>query len=76
MEDYYVTVDYVKRTVSISTYLFNCFYPYGIEKTLASVKCTRKSGYSLDEAKKLMSRICDVLNRTNWNRENDVYGKH
>ena len=72
-EEYYVTVDKETLSVSVSTYIFNCFHPNGVEKTLASIHYNRKSGFSFKEAEKLMTRICDVLNRTNWRRENDVY---
>lgn len=75
-EEYYVTVDKETLSVSISTYIFNCFHPNGIEKKLASIGYADESGFSFKEAEKLMTRICDVLNRTNWRRENDVYGKH
>lgn len=75
-EDYYLTVDEETQSVSISTYLFNCFHPNGVEKNLSSIRYGGKSGFSLDEAKGFMNRICTVLNKTNWRRENDVYGKH
>ena len=74
--DYYVTVDKETSSVSVSTYIFNCFHPNGVEKNLSSISYGGKSGFSLDEAKGFMNNICNVLNRTNWRRENDVYGKH
>lgn len=76
MNEYYVTVDEETKSVSISTYLFNCFHPNGVEKQLSSIRYGGRSSFSVDEAKSLMGNVCDVLNRTNWNRENDVYGKH
>lgn len=72
-EDYYVSVDKETLSVSVSTYIFNCFHPNGVEKTLASIHYNRKSGYSFKEAKILMTKICNKLNHTNWRRENDVY---
>lgn len=76
MNEYYVTVDKETSRVSVSTYLFNCFHPNGVEKNLSSISYGGKSGFSLDEAKGFMNNICTVLNKTNWRRENDVYGKH
>ena len=76
MNEYYVTVDEAEHCVSVSTYLFNCFHPNGIEKKLSTIHYNKKSGFSLEEAKGFMNRICTVLNKTNWRRENDVYGKH
>ena len=75
-EDYYVTVDKETQSVSISTYVFNCFHPNGVEKKLSTIHYQKKSGFSIDEAKGFMNRICTVLNNTNWHRENDVYDKH
>lgn len=75
MNDYYLVVDNEKLTVSISTYIFNCFHPHGVEKTLSSISYNKGSGFTFREAERIMGRICDVLNRTNWNREKDVYGK-
>jgi hypothetical protein len=69
-------VDEAEHCVSVSTYLFNCFHPNGIEKKLSTIHYNKKSGFSLEEAKGFMNRICTVLNKTNWRRENDVYGKH
>lgn len=75
-KEYYVVVDEETQSVSISTYLFNCFHPNGVEKQLSSICYGGGSGFDCEEAEKVMGNICDVLNRTNWNRENDVYGKH
>lgn len=74
--DYYVTVDKETFSVSVSTYIFNCFHPNGVEKKLSTIHYDGKSGFSFKEAKCFMNSICNVLNRTNWRRENDVYGKH
>lgn len=76
LNEYYVTVDEAEHCVSISTYIFNCFHPNGVEKNLSSIRYGGKSGFSLDEAKSFMNNICTVLNKTNWRRENDVYVKH
>lgn len=75
MNEYYVTVDEAEHCVSVSTYIFNCFHPNGIEKKLSTIHYDGKSGFTYEEAEKFMTGICDNLNRTNWRKENDVYDK-
>lgn len=62
MNDYYVTVDKETSTVSVSTYIFNCFVPNGVEKNLSTIHYEGKSGFSLPEAEDVMSRLAEVLN--------------
>lgn len=74
-EDYYVTVDEAEHCVSVSTYLFNCFHPNGVEKNLSSIRYGGKSGFSLDEAKGFCEKLCDIFNSESFKRESVSFVK-
>lgn len=73
MKEYYVTVDTNNRKVNIKKYVFDVFRPNGKELTLLSIGYSKASGYTMKEAKKFCVRICNVLNRTKWDKIKPVY---
>lgn len=73
IKTYYVTVDTHSLSVNINKYVFDVLRPNGEELTLLSIGYSKKSGFTLKEAKKFCVRICNVLNRTKWDKIKPVY---
>ena len=73
MKEYYVTVDTNNRKVNINKYVFDALRPNGEELTLLSIGYSKASGYTFKEAKRFCLKVCNVLNRTKWNKIKPVY---
>ena len=72
-DEYYVNVDKEKLELQVCKYVFDKEHPRGYEKVLSRIPYDEKSGFIFKEAFRVVSRLADVLNHTDWRKENDVY---
>lgn len=73
MKDYYVKVNTNDLSVSIHRYVFDALRPNGKELTILNIGYDKKAGFTLKEAKKFCIRICNILNKTKWDKIKPVY---
>ena len=71
--EYYLDINTVDRVVSVMKYVFDALTPNGSERKVVSIKYTKKSGYTYDEAKNLCENLLGMLETTDWRGENNVY---
>ena len=71
--EYYLDINTVDRVVSVMKYVFDALTPNGSERKVVSIKYTKKSGYTYDEAKHLCENLLGMLETTDWRGENNVY---
>ena len=74
-DEYYVNVDKENLEVQVCKYVFDDDHLRGYEKILSRIHYNKKSGFIFKEASDFVLRLVNVLNKTNWKRENDVYDK-
>lgn len=71
--EYYLDINGVDKVVSVMKYVFDALTPNGSERKVVSIKYTKKSGYSCEEAKLLCEKLMMMLETTDWRGENNVY---
>lgn len=70
-EEYYVNVDKEKLELQVCKYVFDKEHPRGYEKVLSRI--SYKYNFIFKEAFSIASNLVNVLNNTDWRKENDVY---
>ena len=71
--EYYLDINTIDNVVSVMKYVFDALTPNGSERKVVSIKYTKKSGYTYDEAKHLCENLLGMLETTDWRGENNVY---
>ncbi len=74
-DEYYINVDKEKLELQVCKYVFDNNHPRGYEKILSRFSYSEKSGFIFKDAFRIVSNLVDVLNSTDWGKENDVYGE-
>lgn len=71
--EYYVVVEEEQKRVSLCKYVFNKAHPTGDEVTIFSQSFASDSAFSLEDAKNMVGKFCDIFNRTRWDKIRPVY---